>query len=163
MNENDKAYIGCFLDTDGTITLINQINKGKLYFKPKLIFYNGEEWDILYYIKSLCNSKGNMTKAHYKYNGQLGNSFRHEIIGYKPVERILKDVYPYIHLKRKKKIAELLFEFFELHHYYRKSQHPYTRKGEKYEYPKRMFEIQEEISLLNRAKKFGGKGCKGIK
>jgi len=147
MSDGEKAYTACFLDTDGTLTMRTRYkNNGRFWFEIRLIFFNCEGKEILEYLKAIIG-KGCVTHAcRYKTNKM---EYKLVISKFDDVENLLIRVSPYMHLNRKQKIASILLEVCKIHKEVRNNQHPKFIKGERYQYPQRIFDIQKEVTELN--------------
>lgn len=141
MKDYEKSYIACFLDTDGTVTL----RKKKKWFDPRIIFVNSEEIEILEKLRTITGIKGSIgTHCRYKNNKK---EYRYEIDRHDSVELLLKKIFPFMKLSRKKKIIELLFEYFNIRHKIIKKD---NKRPKSEDFIKRMFKIQKEIARLNK-------------
>ena len=148
MNGAEKAYIGCFIDTDGTLTMRTRtLENGRFWFETRIICFNTEEQEILRKLKEF-SGVGCVTHAYRK--DHETQEYKWVVTKFSDVEKLLREILPFMNLKRKKKIAELLLEFCFIRRHVRKTQHPYMKGGERYVFPQRIFEIQREITELNR-------------
>lgn len=149
LNDAEKSCIATFLDTDGTLTMrTRRMENGRLWLEMRLIWFNCEEKEILKYLKSIigfgCVTTAERPKKNYH------AEYKFVVSRFKQVEGLLKEIVPFMHLQRKKRIAFLLLEACEIRKETKRTQHPIFKYGERFNYPKRMFEIQEEITELNK-------------
>lgn len=150
MKDYEKSYIACFIDTDGTLTMrTRKMQNGRYWFEIRIICFNCEEQKIMEHLKSITNMGCVTVATRKKYHNNKFPEYKFVISSFKDVEKILNDVYPFMHLERKKKIARLLLEVCFIHKNVRKNQHPKFIFGERFQYPQRIFEIQKEITELN--------------
>lgn len=148
MSSAEKAYIGCFVDTDGTLTMRTRfLENGRFWFEMRIICFNTEEQDILERLKEF-SGVGCVTHAYRQDYGK--QEYKWVVSSFEDVEDLIMEIYPFMQLKRKKKIALLLLELCDIRRKVKETQQPCHWKGERYVYPDRAFEIQKEITRLNK-------------
>lgn len=145
--ETEKSYLACFIDTDGTLTMRTRyLKNGRMWFEIRMIFFNCESKDILLKLKEFTGVGCVTVALRYAKNS---TEYKYVVNSFEDVEELLTEIYPYMNLTRKKKIAMLLLEVCQIRREVRTTQHPYHKGGERYKYPPRLFEIQKEITELN--------------
>lgn len=105
--ETQKAYIAGFLDGDGCILaqiVPNSTYKFNFYIRVSVIFYQKKKrhWFILWLHKILKLGTIRIRKD---------NISEYTIVGYKPVETILRFLYPFLLIK--KPIARLVLKIID--------------------------------------------------
>jgi len=144
MGNVEKAYLACFVDTDGTLTL----RVKDRWFDPRIICCNTEEREILRTLKKMTGGLGTVGRQHrYSVKGEKRIEYRYEINRHEDVEWVLKQIFPFLQLKRKRKIAQLLMEYFDIRRRVAKIAH---EQKTNYIYPERVYVIQKEIARLNK-------------
>lgn len=145
MLHDEKLYTACAIDTEGSISLLKRKRKyGKMikyhmHIYPRIKIGNTNlEW--INYLREFLGI-GNITTNGVKF--QEHNWKKAYIIvigGWQDIHDLLEQIIPYLIIKRKQ--AELLYEASKLHL-------PNLGRSSKL-YSKRIFEIQEEITKLNK-------------
>lgn len=144
MNDIEKSYVACFLDTDGTVTL----RKKKSWFDPRIIFVNSEGTVILNILRKMTGIRGSIGEhCRYKNKGIDKKEYRYEIDCHDSVESLLREIFPFMKLERKRKIVKLLLEYFDIRHRITKKD---KKRPKSKDFTERMFEIQKEIARLNK-------------
>lgn len=108
LTQIDKAYLAGFLDGDGSIlTQIVKDNtrKYKFYVRISIVFFQRKDnnWFIIWLQKKF---------KPYGYIRQRENMSEFIIVGKEPVELILRELYPY--LKLKKTLCKLVLNIIEV-------------------------------------------------
>ena len=109
-SEIDKAWLACFLDTDGTIYLSHwTLKNGNKRYRIALNFYNSNR-DMLNKISSLVPGK---TYFHHRtgidsYGVKRGDSFQFTVRQSKGItKKVLKKLLPYLIVKKQKALNYL--------------------------------------------------------
>lgn len=144
MSNVEKSYFACFVDTDGTLTLRIK----KRWFDPRIILCNTEERSILKKLMEMTGGLGGIgIQCRYVAKERKKQEYRYEIDRHDAVEWVLKQIFPFMKLKRKIRIAKLLMEYFDIR---RKVINIAVKTGKEYNYPDRVYIIQKEIARLNK-------------
>jgi len=140
MSHDEKLYIACAIDTEGSVSLLKQKRKyGSIHIYPRIKIGNTDiEW--IDYIKQILG-KGNTLSNGVRFEEtNWKKAYILVVNGWQDVHDLLEQIIPYLIIK--KRHGELLFEASNIHL-------PNLGRSSKL-YPKRIFEIQEEITRLNR-------------
>jgi hypothetical protein len=147
LNELEKAYLAGFLDGEGTISLRLRTQYGKQFFTP-IVSLCSTDKDIIDWATAVIGYGSVQYKSKEKENNKA--CYWTRLRGINSIETFILDVFPYIHMKRKKKLAVLMLEWITLHKKTKNEQHPSVKKGEKFKFSEREYEIMAEMIELNR-------------
>jgi len=132
MKKEDKIYLAGFLDgANFTITKCKDL-KGCVYYQPSINAYSSSK-EILEWCKKVTNL-GHVVCRKAR-SPKHSDSYEWQVRGYK-VEKLLKEIYPYLKIKRKH--AELLLQWCK-----RKKGSPYT---------------EEDLTIVNQIRELNKKG-----
>lgn len=144
LNEVEKAYLACALDSEGTISLFKRkrkyggMKRFRDHFCPRVKIGNSND-EFISYLHSLVGGYIYRNISNKKRNPNWKIVKVIVIARWKEISILLEQVLPYMIIKKRQ--AELLIEACKLH---------IPNFGKCVPYSTRMYEIQEEVFRLNR-------------